>query len=114
MIDPRGESGDFLFGERITLIGHALVGVGAVDPLDQLALGAFADDDPRAVLSALEQHFTGGEVQIALALAVAVTFKAPVRENRQHLAAELHWRRGLGSMVGGRTLGGNRKHASQE
>ncbi len=87
-VDPTGEEGDFLRRERL-VGGHRFLGITAVDPRDEFALGRLAGDDHSAEVAPLESAMPHIEPQAALLRVGAVAVAALGDKQRTNLALEV-------------------------
>ena len=92
-VDPRAELRDLVARERLTIFArrrHLRLAVELRDEMQQAALGAFAGDDHRAGITALERALAQVEAQSALLFLDAVTLLAVLCEQRLDVAHEIH------------------------
>ena len=93
--DPRLQCLDLLRGERAGELRrrHAVARVVRRDALNEFALGRLAGHDDRAVALLRAGIDIEAQVRLPLARVRAVARKAVVREDRPHVAVEVHLRR---------------------
>jgi hypothetical protein len=87
-VDPAGEEGDLIRGER--LVGrHRVIGLGVRDSFDEFALGRLANDDHGAEVASLEGAMPDIEPQAALLRVGPVAVAALGDEQRTNLGLEV-------------------------